>query len=324
MNKFLSILGVNGYRNGDVPPEEYIHVNFEDGGLGDHICRMTAIKYLITEYPFIKCTVHCPDYFTEFGKKAIPQVKWIEYSKANNIEASQPIIKAGSNNGITSLRTHLIDHAFMTIIDKQVEEKDKNYINVSPINIEKYNLPKDYVVVTSGYTAKVRQWKTSVINEVIDFILSKGCIPVFLGKRESITGKGRDVLEGNFSDDIKVEKGINLRDNTNLIEAHGIISHSKCIVGLDNGLLHLAGCTDVPIIMGFTTVHPKFRMPIRYNTLGWNVSCITPEKSLNCRYCQSNMNFLYDFDFRKCYYDDYKCVEDQTSLPYIEALEKIL
>lgn len=316
--------GAEGYRTGYNPPEEFIHVNFKDGGLGDHVCRLPALKYLKDKYPHVVLSVWCPTFFLEFGKKALPDINWIDYKSAATAYMSQPVINAGSNCGITSLRTHLVDHAFYTILDETVGVEYKNYlkINHADTDISKFNLPQKYIVLTTGNTVKVREFKASVINEIVSYIKSKNINVVFLGNELTITGGGVENIKGNFSKKINYNEGLNLINKTSLIEAHAILAQSKAVIGLDNGLLHLAACSDVPIVMGFTTVQKEHRLPYRKNQLGWNCYSVEPDESLECRGCQSRCNFLY-IDFRKCMYNDYKCVEDQTALSYIEHLNTI-
>lgn len=322
MRSLLSLLGVRGFREDSIPPEEWIHIDFKDGGLGDHICRLTALNYIKKIYPFLKLSVSCPDFFIDFAKTAIPEIRWYKYSDKKQLTSSQPAISAGSDDGISSLRTHLIDHAFMKIVDEQVPIEEKNYLQISPI-VNNFNLPNNYVVITTNYTAKVREFGSKVVNEIVDFIKNKGYEVVFLGNEKSDCGGAEDII-GYVSDAIDFSKGIDLKNKTTLLEAHSILANSKCVIGLDNGLLHLAATTSVPIIMGFTTVAPEHRLPIRNNVLGWNVFTVVPEESLKCRFCQSKMNFVYNHDFRNCYYKDYLCIKNQTANPYISHLEKLI
>lgn len=324
--KFADLLPIKGFRLGDSPPEEWLVVVFEDGGLGDHIARLSAIKYIIDEYPHVKLTVRCPKFFVEFAKKAVPQATWKDYNEGDREYTSQKIINAGSGDGISSYASHLVDHAFFKIVNQQVENKYKNYVQVDHKNVDltKFNLPKKYVIITTGFTAAVRELIPSVINDIVDYINTTEYKVVFLGSKEATVGGKIKPIEGKFSDGIDFSKGLDLRDRTSLIEAHAVIAEAETIVGLDNGLLHVAGCTDIPIVMGFTTVDPLHRVPYRNDILGHNTYVIEPPKSLSCRGCQSNMNFLYGFDFRNCYYKDMKCVKDAKAQPYIDHLKKIL
>ena len=331
---FRHLTGQPGFRDEmSLPPEEWVHINFEDGGFGDHVARMTAVAYLVKKYPQLTVTVWCPKFFVDFARKAIPSVSWQEYSSAmSKAKMSRSMILAGSNGGITSLRKHLVDHAFDVIVDEQVPIEEKNYIKVdhTDVDLKKFNLPEKYIVLTTGYTTKVRELIPSVVNEIAEYVKQNNYNVVFLGSKNATVGGKSENIAGFFSEGINYSLGLDLRDKTTVSEAHAIIANSKCIVGLDNGLLHLAGCTDRPIVMGFTTVKPEHRVPYRNNQLGWNVHTVVPNESLGCRFCQSNMNFIYDFDFRNCYYVEKKvdnkirCTTEASAAPYIEYLEKII
>lgn len=322
MYNFLSLIGIDGYREGTIPPEENLVISFEDGGLGDHICRLTPLKYIIDKYPFVKLTVCCPEFFKEFGKKAIPEINWVAYDEADNIYASQPIIRAGSNNGVTSLRTHLVDHAFSIIVDEQPSIEHKNYIKLFPEKPD-FDLSKNYVILTTGHTVKVREFKPSVINQIIDYLKTKEYEIIFLGNEKTKSDR-KFSIEGKFSEEINYSKGIDLRNKTTLLEAQAIITYSRCIIGVDNGLLHLAGTTNTPIVAGYTTVAPEHRMPIRFDKLGWGVFPVIPKEDLKCRFCQSQMNYVYDHDFRNCYYKDLACIKQQNFEDFKLQIDKAL
>lgn len=224
---------------------------------------------------------------------------------------------------ISNLSWHLTDHAFGTIVGRDVKSEHKNYLKLEPINVDKFELPEKYVVVTTAYTSDTRVWNVKSVNETIDYIISKGYVPVFLGKSFAPAYKNVG-LKGKFTE-VDYTKGINLIDNTSLLEAHGIMSKAKAVVGLDNGLLHLAALTETPIVYGFTTVASEHRLPYRHNELGWNCFVVEPPKEVKCRGCQSNWNFADEkVDFRFCPYGDYVCIDSLESKLWIEQLEKVL
>lgn len=299
---------------------------------GDNLARMSAIKYIKETWKHVTMNLIVPDYFYDVAKNLVPGITVGKFSDgpkywANGLPAVQ------TQNSHDGLRTHLVDHSFSVLANKQVEIEYKNYckLNTKDIDITKFNLPEKYVVVTTGFTAEVREMKAQVVNEVASYIKSKGYEVVFLGSKASSTGLvSQKILVGNFNSDIDYSVGIDLINKTTLLEAGKVIGQAKSIVGVDNGLLHLAGCTDTHIIVAFTNVAPELRLPYRNNQLGWNCTAIVPEKSLKCRFCQSNWGFDLKTNFTKCYYKEnkmdttIKCVDSMTSSKFIEALEKVL
>lgn len=146
---------------------------------------------------------------------------------------------------------------------------------------------------------------------------------VFLGKKHTETGVEHNIT-GYLNDQIDFSAGINLMDKTSLLEATKIIAGAKFLIGLDSGICHLGGCTDTPLIVGFTNVEPKYRLPYRYNSQEYKTYPVVPPESLACRFCQSNFCFTYSHDFKTCYYQDYNCIKQLTPALYIEQIERCL
>lgn len=312
-------------------PKQEVYLCQDINGLGDDIANLPVIKFILDKHPHVYITLWVKSYFKTLARKSLPETERLvirTFSEKNEAKDNIPVKKMG---GIpyTTLGTHPTIHCYDIWANTQPE--DPNYYNYLPINlkgvyINRFNLPKNYVIVCTGYTAKVREFRPEIVNQLIEYILSKGYTPVFLG-RES-TPENSDatkVIKGNFSQEIQFDKGINLINQTDLLESTKIIKGAKCIVGLDNGLLHLAATTDVAIVGGYTTVRPEHRLPYRHGIKGWNYYpvTLTPEE-LPCVHCQSNWTFTYGFDFRMCYHTDYKCTELLVAQKYINELEKIL
>lgn len=286
---------------------------------------MSAVKYIRDNCKNVTPFLYVPDFFLDVAKNLVPNISIRGFSKKEKYKNDNAAVQTQCKQHDT-LGTHLVDHAFSVLVNKQVEIEDKNYckLNTSKIDIKKFNLPDNYVVITTGFTALVREWPAKSVNETVDYIISKGYNVVFLGNKIVPVKGCADAIRGHFNEEINFSKGISLIDKTNLLEAGKIISQSKCIVGLDNGLLHLAGTTDVPIVAGFTTVNPLVRLPYRHNELGWSCFPVVPDECLKCKFCQSEWALVYDWDFRYCFYDDYACKFQLTGNKFIEQLEKIL
>jgi ADP-heptose:LPS heptosyltransferase len=307
-----------------------LHINclFDDGGLGDNICRLTSVKWLFDNQPHLIIHLWVPDYYVDFAKFALKS-----YSKRLVVRGFSQQRKFNDKfwgvrtiaDRHSSLSTHLIDYNYTMIADYQPEDKDRNYIklNFKKINTHKFNLPEKYIVLTPSFTAPARALLPEVANEIIDYIIKIGYTPVFLGKAESKVDPKR-TLKGEEIEGIEYEKGLDLRDKTTLLEAAKVMSRAAVVVGLDNGLLHLAACSEVPIVMAFTNVEPRHRMPYRHDKLGWNVYPIVPDEDVKCRFCQSQFKFAFDQNFAFCYYEDYKCIQNLTADKYIEKIDEVL
>lgn len=288
---------------------------------------MPAIKYILQRFPYITPYTYVPDYYLDFAKNLLPEAIIRPFSTAEKVyENGIPGRKTSGDPSYSNLRCHMVDQAFHMLVNEHPPVEAKNYLklNTNPISIANFNLPKKYVVVTTGFTATIREMLPEYINEVVTYIKSKGYEVVFLGKKQSSLGIHDKILEGFFKKEVDYSKGINLIDRTTLLQAGKIISKAKTIVGLDNGLLHVAGCTDVPIVGSFTSVAPEHRMPYRNNELGWNFYPVVPPESEPEKFFQSRWDFIFDYDYRNPFFYNNNLIKSVTAQLYIEQLEKIL
>lgn len=308
----------------DSPPIR-LNVYLENGGLGDQICRLPAVDYILTMGTHLQhVNLFVPKYFIEVAKNALAKhaAKLTVYSHAalrlvQEQEPDTPSVITNEHHHST-LRTHLVDHAFRVLADIDAPPNFRNYLqlDLSSIDLTKFPIPPEYVVITTGFTAPVRQWPSQIVNHVIDHVKKMGYRVVFLGKKQVDS-----TLKGHFADDINYFKGINLIDKTSLLEAAAIMEKATVVLGVDNGLIHLAGCTNAFIIAGYTSVAPEYRMPIRYGMLSYRVRPIVPDVDLGCRGCQSQTHFNYRHDFRECFYGDYACLPQLRFKKWKEVLD---
>lgn len=286
---------------------------------------MPAIKFISETHKHVIPIVWVADYFYPIAKNMLPSIDFRKFSDHANYDETLPGRTTGWE-AFTNLKMHMVDHAFCVLANQIPAIEYRNYlpINTNPIAINKFNLPSKYVVICTGFTAPIREFLPEYINTVSDYVISKGYKVVFLGQKQTDAGlKGHEII-GNFKDEIDFTKGMNFVDKTSLLEATKIISKAKCIVGLDNGLCHLAACTEVPIVCGFTSVDPLHRAPYRHNELGWQFYPVVPPDSEPEKFCQSRWDFCFEHDFRNSYYKNDSLIKSVTPDLYIERLEGIL
>lgn len=298
-----------------------------DGGVGDHIGSLVAVNYILKNYPYVNLLVWVPDYLLDFAKNVLPSAAIVRDFTAlkTKYDRNRPTITT-KWDGITSpMKTHCVDYAFQKLCDEAPSIEHKNYlkVNFTKVDSSMFALPEKYVVIATGFTAKVREFSAEAVNGVAEYCVSKGVTPIFVGQTNTKTGASHEI-KGTFSDEVNYKNGINLVNKTTLLEVAKIMQSAKAVVGVDCGLLHIAGCTDAPIVAGFTTVSPELRAPIRNNQLGHNFYPVTPSGLIECRFCQSSTNFLYGHDYRNCLYKDYLCVKDLTASKFIAQLGKLL
>lgn len=304
---------------------EKINFLLDIGGLGDNIARMPALKYIANRHPHVVPQIWIADYFVPVAKNMLPELTIKPFSQRYEYEDELPA-RSTNSSWFTNLKTHMVDHAFCVLANELPSIEHKNYIqlNMNPISINKFNLPKKYIVMTTGFTAPIREFLPEYINKINDYIISKGYKIVFLGKKQIDVGIAGHEIYGNFKQDIDFTKGLNLVDKTNLLEAAKIMSKAQAVVGLDNGLTHLAACSDVPVVCGYTSVDPLHRMPIRHNEMGWQFYPVVPPNDESEKFAQSRWDFTFEHDFRFSYYKNDSLIKSVRPEMYIEQLEKIL
>lgn len=312
------------YRN--KPQGYFYNIVLHQGGLGDAIGQLPAIKYILDHHPqnFYHIWIH--DYFVPICEKLFGHYKNVDINPmSKQEELYKPNLPARSPYGhrVSNLASHITEQSFYTMVGRSVEDKYKNYIQMDPIDVSSFKLPAKYAIMTTGFTSETREWLPKIVNEVSDYLVSIGITPVYIGK--SYTQAYKEVgITGNFTADYS--KGINLIDSTDLFQAHSIMAGAQMVLGLDNGLLHLANMSMVPCIWAFTTVDPLHRLPFRNNSQWTNAYTVTPDpKTLACTFCQSQMNFApQDHSFTSCFYKDNKCLEELTTDKWIAQVQKVL
>lgn len=313
-------------RNGTQFPKLNINFLLNTGGLGDNIAALPALRYIKDKYPWITPYVYVPDYFLPIVKNMMPDIIARPFSKGEKLFNGKWPARQTMLKGHDSLSTHLVDYNFHALANKQVEDKDKNYLklNLDWIHTEKFKLPKEYVTIATGFTAPIRKFPSHTVNLIIDYLNGKQIPIVFLGNHQTSAGAMVNDIIGDFSQEINYNKGIDLIDKTSLLEAGKIIANSKCLLGIDNGLMHLAGCSNTKIVGGYTSVSPELRLPYRDGILGKNCYIIEPPDSQPEKYIQSRLDFVYDHDFKFSFAKNDDLVNSLTSEMFINQLEKLL
>lgn len=319
------------------PKTKTINVTLINGGVGDLVGALTPIDYALKRYPWITPLIWLPDMMKELAQNLLPPgTNVFSYSEMKGRYEPTRITKTTQWDGhFSAMKIHSVDYAFQKMLDELPPIEERNYLRYKPgqPGSARFDFPlilqEKYVVITTGFTSEVKEFLPQYVNEIVDYIHSKKYGVVFLGQSNTPTG-GHHVIHGKFRHEINFAKGINLVDKTTLLQAAEVINNASCVVGVDNGLLHVAGTTEVPIVGGFTFITPESKMPYRHNQLGWNFYPVLPDESLSCKFCQVTTNLLYGHDYRNCLwqgeYDNrrYLCVKQMRPEKFIAHLEKIL
>lgn len=313
--------------DGRKPKAEYINVLVADGGMGDHLCYLVVVDHLLKNVPWVKPFIWVPDYLYDFAKATLPDNANINNftTGSKHYNAKLGAISTQWNHRHSPMRVHPIDYAAHIMLDIELKPEEKNYLKFdnTKIDLKEFNLPEKYMCISVGMTTYTKALPPELINQIADYIISKGYTPVYLGKEVSEVGGDTGKILAVMAK-VDYTKGIDLRNSTTLCQSAAIIAQSSGIVGMEGGLIHLAGFTNSPIIASYTIVSPEQMMPTRNSQKGWNVFPVVPEKSLACGFCQTKTPLLFEANYAKCWYDDYKCIKQLTFDKWKEQIDKAL
>jgi hypothetical protein len=300
---------------------------FLNGGGGDYITWMRAIQWLAECATWIKGTLIHPTYMDELASyflKDYPEWKHTDYKAIQEIPSTDqtpfrgPVVLQNESLNATGAHLFTCGWVYFTNKERAPEGCDRkgrpwhSYPHLYPDYLDSIEVPKEtprpgtYAVITTGITTPSRTIKPEYFNYIIEYVHSLGLQPVFLGKSLVTTGNQSNI-HTQFNGEIKYGLGVNLIDKTTMSQAAAIMSKAAVVIGHDNGLLHLAGCTDVPIVFGYNLASPQHRRPIRPIDKIYDV--YLDKSELACGFCQSNGNFLIGFNFRHCMYNDLRCMD---------------
>lgn len=302
----VSILDTRIFRPNSKARDKVVNFILHSGGIGDYLCAIPALEYVAEYQPNVYGEVFVVDAMVEIVAHILKKYpRWTVFGR----EATIPAEKANQPGFMPFLRPvnatgcHLLDLGFIYYANLHPPHEDFNRYPILDLSEIQTETPAvRYAVMTPGATTLNRTMKSKAFNGIKDHLVKLGIVPVFLGKK-TIT----DIRAINYEADYDYSGGLDLREQTTLFQAAGIMSKAELVVGLDNGLLHLAACTDVPILFGYNIASPEHRRPRRASGNIWEI--YPDPKELPCTFCQSRMRFLFDHDFANCVYRDNKCLD---------------
>lgn len=330
------------YRDGiEMRTEEGVNFVLSHGALGDAISSLPAIVWARKRHTLdIAMRIWCAPYQVDLFKHLLEgpglTVHPLEDLK-RHLHSGSPefvgacVVNYTIKNTVTRNKHDMVEFAFATLLDRQTDDVvEKEYPWWAPLGDRV--IDEDYVVIPVGATNDASTLHASVLAVIVEGVLERGLVPVLTGKR----GKSGVVMLNNKTpmplvihdkvDDLPkdlLDRCVDLRDKTNLLELRSLCGHARAVLGIDGGTLHLAGTTEVPIVYGCTRVAPRHRGIVRHGEQNWNLIHVTP-RDLACSGCQSNWTLMFGFDFSKCGYNDFACTKQLDGRDFLEALDILL
>jgi hypothetical protein len=227
---------------------------------------------------------------------------------------NQPKIKQMVRN--TPKHIHLSQFASLRFLDMVLPLKDLDYVPLETVNVSRYNVDfRESVIFVTSYRDETRAWRADYLLETARLVEKKGYTPVFIGK----TDMNLDTrLTPKTSLPAELNIGVDLRNNTTIPELAAIMQQARAVVGLDSGPIHLAGTTKVPIVCGYTSIVPEFRIPIRKKGQTFAVAPKIP-----CIGCESKWQSHFH-NFELCYLKHADCCQKMTPDLFQAPLSQLL
>ncbi len=325
------------FRPGTVLPIIKLNILFQGAGMGDYIAYMPAILWLAKNCPHLHCKLFVGNSFIEFAKNILWDYN--ETWKVCDLDHVNQLVEAGSimrapgitMNGVKYAQLangtggHLVDVGFLYFCNLFPTPAGADFYPVLNFSGSDHHIPaglhfKTYVVFTPGAVSDNRTVPGEYWNPIIDHVRKRGLTPVFVGKSHVTK-----TLKVNFPEGCNYSDGLDLRDKTTMLEAAWLMKNAACTIGLDNGMIHLAACTNAPIVAAYNMVDPKDRRPNR-RAGKWEELSLTQEE-LACAGCQTHMKSMTPHTFNRCLYGDNLCVKilfEDNARRWIEAIDRIM
>lgn len=297
--------------------------------MGDVIALVPVIKYMVDNFYTDPATyrVVAKKHFRPFFP-FVPDSSFEDFDlkdKFWNIPDGWPIGVLNRKNDHRMVRNTpkqliLGQYAGLMLVDKLIPVEHLNYVPLEPVDVSHFGVDfSNSVILISSFRDETRAWPARHILDTAKWLKSKGVTPVFVGKTdmEHDNEKKSIVPKSRLPADVSAF-GVDLRNKTTIQELASLMGKAKAVCGVDSGPIHLAGTTSVPIICGYTSVSPEYRVPIRKEGKTYP---IVPE--LECIGCESRWRTNF-WNFENCYMKHIECVNMLTSKRYTEILETLI
>lgn len=308
------------------------------GAVGDAICSLPAIIFARqNRHPALKLIVWCQPYqvdlfrhllapYGEFTVRSIMEfpLKGADRKAMNFGPMSH---NAPFHDTHTRNSTHLVDFAFRFLVDKDPPNMAARNYPTAPLGPR--TLEGGYVVFPTGYTSENKAFRASVMGPIVEWAADHGYTPVLVGTSKSYTsvtqnGKRIPLVVLNEVEKLPPEvyaRCLDLRDKTTLMEVRDICGHAAAVVGVDGGMIHLAGTTDTNIIYAMTATIPQHRYIARQGDPHHKIRYVVP-RDLECAGCQSNWTLTYHA-YNQCAYGDSLCTFKLHPEDFIVGLKEM-
>ncbi len=240
---------------------------YRHSGLGDVICSLPTVNALRDKYPNSFIT-----YWTL--KSFVPVIQAAEcadlvlgidesdvFQQLNTLEFDIAIyLKAADEDGLRRPHRHTVDDyaesVQVSLLSRQPKIKVPSlFVKKATNSLATIRSPKGpLVAIHTGPTWAVREWTERGWDELVAALQCR--------LKATVVQVGADVLVGAAPRRAYRTKGtIDLVGERNILETAALIQQCDLFIGVDSGLLHLAGAVGTHSVGIFGPVDPKLRLP---------------------------------------------------------------
>jgi hypothetical protein len=297
--------------------------------MGDVIAAVPVIKYMVDNY------YTAPDSYYVVAKKQFwPLLPFVPEANLKNfdvkvdnwgIPSGYPMgvinkkVEAGGLTRLTPKHLHLGQFASLMLADRLLSPEQLHYVPLKEVDVSHFGVDfSNSVILITSYRDVTRMWKPEYILEVATWLKEQGVTPVFIGKTDmDLLVREGVIPKTSLPNDVS-SYGVDLRNNTSIAELASIFSKAKAVCGMDSGPIHLAGTTSVPIVCGFTSVSPEYRIPYRPHGKTY---AIAPE--IQCIGCESRWTSTF-WNYENCFLKTIECCNQMTPDRFITVLKGLI
>lgn len=317
------------FRPNTILSPKKINFNLNSSGLGDMVNFLTSINWIAETQPHVKGQIFAPAFFLEIPQhffEKFPNWKVYDLAAISNFKHNPTFTASQTKGFVNAGGAHLMDLGFHYFTNQSYAPTTHNELLqfgeepwIRGMRSPWAKVFGRYAVITLGATADNRRMTPSLFRKIKEHLKLNEIHAVIVG-REGVNGS-------TLREDYDLTDCTSLVNKTNLMTAAQIMNQAIMVVGIDNGLLHLAGMTEVPILFGTTVMSPQLRAIRR--PIGKTFYIVLAQKDLPCRFCGERMRFLLNgHDAKTCLYGDNACTDLLAKDPYashwFRAIDDIL
>jgi FkbM family methyltransferase len=263
---------------------------------GDTLCATPTLRYLSQSHrkkinvvthnkqvfngnPYVDSLLSFDEYFSNDVGDII---KYESFTHAGRLD-NNGVEKKFSH--VDTRQLHANDLGFQLLPDQLTYDF---YPSQQTLDIE---LPDEYVVLHVTTNWPNRTWSDENWVKLIDWLRENKIFTVLIGSgyREELHKSLGDAPLDKYCPTFENVYGIDLTNQGSMSDMWWILNDAKCLITMDSGPLHLAGCTNVNIIQLGSAIHPSFRAPFRYGRQDYNYTYVGGTCNLFC-----NSNLFYN------------------------------